>query len=959
MMSFSGTASNVTNVSTSMTNKAKLNELGFSIVDDNLYKQLFPSHQRAVLTSEAEQRVRQHYADFAMPLPPVMPKTVQHDWKLPKLQGNTLREHFETISMSFAKDYDDRARKLITKIPDMPRPCDVVMQPGWTMYKGDKVVAVDCPAENCYVLDCETYVLRGGFPIIAVAVSTEAWYIWLDPALCDKNIDYTQRLYPIGSDKLVIGHNVSYDWQRSIESHWLDVPAGSKRSYFLDTMSMHIVMNGFSGPQRWVVNAKSVPAYAKAWADHGSANSLLACYNFHTWPEVPLTEQDKELRNVFVTQDLDVIRSRFFELIGYAMLDVKYTWELFKAMYPKYRQKRPSWTSLAGVLQQSANNLPVVDDWFDWLANCEAKLEEFNNAIDLTGRQIAESLNKALQDWLAKVRALGFSEQEAWQIHNKHLNDLDLSALSAVVGGKLADEWLWLVGDEQTGNSQLDWSIRPRVKSGRGLPEWFRGMSQMGKSSRLLHQLLKMSYNDKPLFWKGSKLKWAWQSDDGKWNTVTKPGTDSAAETLLTREFKDLFKDGTIKTSDSTSQKVIDLCMAVTYWVSCRGRAMSQIVHKVKYDNGYCNVITPDLVPTGTVSGRGVSPLWLTVTDAKDDNRFRIGVELKSRIQAPPGKVLVQADFSGQELRIGAAYADSIAARKVYDDKSQLGYLGACLMSHGVYAGTKELGNDSHSMLAKSIGISRGQAKAVAYAMLYGAGRKTVAQTIMWDFASRPEPKDVLFKMALAKADAALQYKKGKKVSKDSKVYYGGADSAAFTKLSLLESEPYPKTPLLKNQLTAPLCPANCGTDFVTGRTNWGIQATARDQGDCLTVAFQWLCNMHGINARPIWLYHDELVSICDEKDSEIAAWLLNVAHLWVWAFTYESLEIYDCPDVGKFFDDVIVQKAFRKSHDLSTYTPSNTDEQLPDGQLLLEWDMPRLNDKTYDLGLRVCPELY
>jgi hypothetical protein len=244
--------------------------------------------------------------------------------------------------------------------------------------------------------------------------------------------------------------------------------------------------------------------------------------------------------------------------------------------------------------------------------------------------------------------------------------------------------------------------------------------------------------------------------------------------------------------------------------------------------------------------------------------------------------------------------------------------------------------------------------------MLYGAGRKTVSGAIMWDYRSLPYAKDIILRMALTKADEVIQYKKGRAVM-GTKVYTGGTDSAAFTKLALLAGVPYPKTPILRNQMTGPLCPANCGQDFMTGRTNWNVQATARDQADCLMVAFQWLCEKHKIDARHIFLMHDELVVLCDEQDKAIASWLMNVAHAWTWAFANEAMEITDMCTVGLFFDDVLDQRCFRKAPNYKTNSPSNSVdiEDLPDGTTLLESDMPKLNDLTVAWGKQVCPELY
>ena len=62
------------------------------------------------------------------------------------------------------------------------------------------------------------------------------------------------------------------------------------------------------------------------------------------------------------------------------------------------------------------------------------------------------------------------------------------------------------------------------------------------------------------------------------------------------------------------------------------------------------------MVPAGTLTRRAVERTWLTASNAKAD---RIGSELKSMIQAPPGYVFVGADVDSQELWIAAVIGDS------------------------------------------------------------------------------------------------------------------------------------------------------------------------------------------------------------------------------------------------------------------------------------------------------------
>lgn len=942
------------------------NKLGFDVIDENLYSQLFPSFPRAAINADGERRVRDQYANFGVDLPPTMPDYPRHDWSLPKLQGETLYEHFEAMAKQFAGPYDAKMRNLCRQgLPTPPLVSRIVKQAGWTRYAADGVTTVSHPLEDCFVFDCETFVTAGNFPIIAIAASTSAWYIWLDAALVNPELTYEPTLYSLGGGKLGIGHNVSFDSLRSVESHWLDTPANETRNYFFDTMSAHIVMAGYAGPQRWVANVPNPPA----WAESGCENSLLACYNFYCQPETPLTPAAKEIRDIFVkATDIYLIFEWLDECLTYAIADVSYTFELFKVIYNRFRLKRPSWTSLAGFLHQSAHNLPVVDDWFAWIGRVEAKLEEFEAEIDHIGRQMSsELIDRFAKFW----QATGLDQAAITSTHNEMLESLKKGEQPEQLSRLMVDEWLAMMLCPWTGREQLDWAIKPRARKHKGMPEWYRNLldtDKIGRANRYLHLLLKLRYRPEdigdsdpgfPVFWAGQAAKWCYRRD-GRVLPVLKPGTeDERGQVLLAKDFQQLFANNVLVSDNGEMGNLaLDRAMTITYWVSCRERTMSQIVHRSEYRTrdgitGQCNVIAPDLVPLGTVSGRGVSPLWLTVTDLSPKKRKKIGVELKSRIQAPPGKVILNADMSAQELRVGSIYADSVAPRQNHTDRRQLGYIGASLMSYGVLAGNKEAGTDSHSQLAKAVGIDRDTAKVLAYALLYGAGVKTVAETIQSYYRSKFQPAS--WEYCQQKAREVIQLRKGTTLEKWGHIYHGGTDSACFTLLGELASKPYPKTTVLGNTLTAPLCPANVGREYATGRTNWGIQSAARDQGDCVMVAFHWLCQQHGINARIIFLIHDEYVALCDECDQEIAVWLLNVAHLWTWALTNERLDIHDMSTEGLWFDDVISQKCLRKQADYSTQTPSNPDEVIPPGKLYTKWQLPELNEKAISLA----PHLY
>ena len=156
------------------------------------------------------------------------------------------------------------------------------------------------------------------------------------------------------------------------------------------------------------------------------------------------------------------------------------------------------------------------------------------------------------------------------------------------------------------------------------------------------------------------------------------------------------------------------------------------------------NVSMPEIIAHGTVTRRTVESLMVTMCSTK---KWRIGTELKTRVQCPPGWKIVGADFDGQELQIASIYADAWEG----------GFVGASPMAHTILSGSKEKGTDAHTALAKAVDIDRDTAKGVGFAMLYGAGVRTIGNTI------KKSQKDRSPSELRSYATRALGFKKGRK----------------------------------------------------------------------------------------------------------------------------------------------------------------------------------------------------
>lgn len=771
------------------------NQLGIHMISEAMHRQVFGDAQVEPLAPEVFREVAANYQRFGLPFPVdqsdvLSSELIDYEFQMPRLKGKDIVEHLDRVGRERVELLEYDIRELLNlKLEEFPLG-NLEIVPGWTWYSfdGSQTQQVDCPADEMLVADCETFVKQGNRAVMYGAVGIGGWYVWLHPSLCDDQIPYSSILVPFGDGKTVIGHNVSFDKARILEAY--DI---GNQMQFLDTMSMHIATAGFGGAQRW---ATTVPVEKQPkWLAYGTTNSLVACYNFYCFPDKPLGAADKLLRDIFVvSEDISQIKYYLNDLVGYMMQDVKITHELSVALYPRYRFSNPSPITLAGILNLGSSLLPVVSDWDEWADHVDEVWVQ-------TQVEITAMLEALAQDLIKQYDS-----------------------------GELTDEMI----AEDSWWSQLDWTRKSaRCKRGAGQPLWYFNRGELTTRNRTSHILLRLSWENCPIVWRG-KEGWMIKRD----GYYEKPYHDSegAINVLLCKEYSSFFDREVLTSSSPDAQELMAKAISITYWTSVRGRVSEQMVTEATnhFTGKKTKTIVPSLVVHGTVTRRGMEPLWLTVTSAKS---HRVGTELKSRISAPEDCVFVQADHDGQELRIASMLADSVKS-----------YIGSSLMSFSVIAGDKNKGTDPHTMLAKLIKVCRDTAKTCYYALIYGAGIKTLINSFKWEHRSASEDS------LRATAQQIVGYRKGKK-AKGSRVYVGGTDSEAFTMMEQIASEPVPRTSVLGSAMTAPMRPQHVGHDFHTGRCNWTVQSSAVDQLHIFTTAVEYLFKKYKLRAQFVWSY--------------------------------------------------------------------------------------------------------
>lgn len=494
------------------------------------------------------------------------------------------------------------ARYPITGLGDLasmvpvPPPVSPELQQGWTRYEHGtgSITRVSEPSEPVLLYDIETYVLGGNHPLIGVAASTQAWYVWMSPAIAYAEPDGYGPLIPVGQGKTLVAHNAMFDQSKTEEAY---AYANQDRPYAVCTMALHTFMSGLGGDQ--ILRAyRAIPVGAPVpWVKMACGDSLGAVLKHYTGREM-----SKAARDLFVKGSLAEIIADRDMLLAYAVNDVFELWHLWASLWPKFREHCPANFTIMGLMEASRSCLPVVSDWHERIAS-----------------------NDATHQALAR-------EAET------QLTALAVEALE----GDPHDPWL----------SQLDWTPAKSGKN-KGKPAWYRA-AVLKKGAKLTPKsdpaplLLRMSYLGHPLT-KHKTKGWGYYVEGVFHRLPHKDGPGANVGSPLGKDFVNLIDKGvlTCDTEGNPAQALANLA----YWTAFRKRFHDQYVR----DRDSHKAIVPVTKLAGTLTGRQVEKLWLTASQAK---KKRLGSDVTHAIQPPEGWSFVGWDEDTEEVRLASLYGD-------------------------------------------------------------------------------------------------------------------------------------------------------------------------------------------------------------------------------------------------------------------------------------------------------------
>lgn len=398
------------------------------------------------------------------------------------------------------------------------------------------------------------------------------------------------------------------------------------------------------------------------------------------------------------------------------------------------------------------------------------------------------------------------------------------------------------------------------------------------------------------------------------WKKVPHPkGTGENVGGVLSKDFVDDMAVGRLNSDLPEAKRALEIADATSYWTSVRSRVMARIFAMSPNPYGKDSLVTvPEILCHGTVTRRTVEPLFATMCKTK---KWRIGTELKTRVQAPEGWKIVGADFDGQEMQIAS----------IYSDKWEGGFIGCSPFGHNVLSGSKEDGTDPHSTLARIGGVDRDLAKIIGFSILYGAALKAIKTYIRRYYPDKSEDDVHNF---------AKRMLEGKKGVLRNGVYSGGTDSGCFNFMEKIALKDEISTlPCLGTKISTAMRKAHVDSEFKTGRVNWTIQSSGAEILSIILTSTHWLASEFKIPCRFVISIHDEVWFITPEKYAEQFSALFQIAHLYTWALFHETLGIPDLPLSRAFFSSVAIDDRIRKTPKECTESPSNRDGgKEPDG---------------------------
>lgn len=767
------------------------------------------------------------------------------------------------------------------EVKEIIQPTNWECPTGWSRWDGFQWVACEQPPKSCRVVDIETVPVTSyqfsktgdaepvhWAPICSIALGINDIYVWTQEVGLE--IDELPLTYP-GVPGTNIGHNSGYDNSYSMEFHKEYLNSWADRPLSLDTFSLWQVVRGHSNQQRAIV--KNDEGWQPSWVEETAAASLSDVHEYFFDEAL-----DKGVRDEIVSEGYSYYCDNKSTVLKYCFDDCVATACVLQALLLEWVEANTykgevQWLTLWSQLLLSQSWLPLDEELAPvFFSNAESAYKE-----------IQEQLNNQVID-VAKALVVEYSEL----LEFKELDHDDSNAVAHY--GKHSAYWTGERGFTERDAlliQQLDWSPAKSGKN-KGLPAWYRSlMSNPSYGSRITPILLGMTWKDCPITY--GENGYHYQQDDKLYPIPNPSKRGKPVHSMFMKDFSnDGVLDARIGAMTGNAQEMVEKIHSLTIWTSLRKRVAALSWEDI---NGY-PTLKDKLPPWGTITRRSVSSF--TQVLPKMDKPGKVGSNVRALAKAPKGYKFVGGDYDSQEALLAAEIGDM-----------STGHRGSSAFSIACHAGGKAAKTTIHWLLALSANIDYTLAKNINYGVLYGLSLLGIVNYFLMANKSMSEAE------AKQRGQSTLNTMKGI-YDRSTGLYSNGSASATFNNLTRLVLSHEPRGILSHQLMSKPLAQAK--GDYHTTKQNWFIQESGSAMRDRLVVYVWYLMEQFGITGRLCMTVHDEAWWLVLEEQSQLMAYILQVAHLYVTAWKTLTLGL-DCLAAGtSYFSSVEVDTRWRKS---------------------------------------------
>lgn len=778
-----------------------------------------------------------------------------------KVEALTAEDTSEQLESLFASlDYEQVVRSLVG---------------GWNqVLEGGMTRPVVVPEYTSAVMDTETFVRGTNDPVFGQLVTDRGEvFLWVHPDFVSGHDQFQSQVLPsVGEGRLLVAHNAGFDLSRVEQAKSLSLV-----NDWLCTMGMATatdVRQEDPKMREWRVSRfGEAPKLSEGC---GSA-SLAACYQYYVDPAFKIS---KDERDIFVKiKGLQELRPTLADTVLYSLLDTLYTYRLLRAVFPVYLGSTPDPISLVGhshILQQVVLLSPDYPSWVEAAKETAASADWAKQAIWLQVLKQAASWGESLHtqhlDWApatvkGRKRRTRQTALPTWYVDclaEYHRNR------------RKGKPWKppWRVGDACLG---MVWGDDPIICA----PEMRVTEDRETKTKKNVY--VRLRAGDTPPVEKSSRYPQSITSSHKREGHLARNG---GALWAIQNEALEALVSITV-TTNTIHAKV------GSTWENCRTYSFGD------------SILSPVVLNVhGTVSrrtSRGMPPT------AKKAAIYSQPFSEQKAMWAPPSThVYVYADFDSQESRIMA-----LLAEKYVNGMFEWGYAGVSATALINFVGDKAYGTDTHSLYAKSLGVSRNEGKALSLGVQYGQTAKNAGILLHETFPTRFTAES-----AFKAASDAYNNRVGQKLA--SGLYVGGTESDAHNMVAQITEkrshEPFTET-LIQRYFWAENRTPGVKLKQLTAE-NFVCQAGGAAILSMMTAVVHDLGQRIGWSTedfRVAFSVHDEIVCVARREIAVEAAVLFNLAHAIVWAKCFERCGVREMPLNSSLFSTVSIDNRYRK----------------------------------------------